>query len=167
MTHVKSNSLTTAEITSRLLGKWNHLKSDRTELFLEIYWKIHAEWNNRLNAVNAIDFEDMLIQAAGMVENNMYVPDYDLILVDEFQDSSSARARLVKSLLKLKGKFVLVVGDDRLCASEDLVNGWRQVEKFVWGDNWVGYLYGGVATEEDLAKVLGGTVESLKTHCTK
>ena len=56
---------------------------------------------------------------------------------------------------------------DRLCVSEDLVDGWRQVKKFVWGDNWVGYLYGGVATEEDLAKVLGGTVESLMTHCTK
>ena len=56
---------------------------------------------------------------------------------------------------------------DRLCASEDLANGWRNVEKFVWGDNWVGYLYGGVATEEDLAKVLDGTVESLMTHCAK
>jgi len=56
---------------------------------------------------------------------------------------------------------------DRLCVSEDLVYGWREIEKFVWGDNWVGYLYGGVATEEDLAKVLGGKVESLKTHCTK
>ena len=123
MTHVKSNSLTTAEITSRLLGKWNHLKSDRTDLFLEIYWKIHSEWNDRLNAVNAIDFEDMLIRAAGMVENNMYVPDYDLILVDEFQDSSSARARLVKSLLKLKGKFVLVVGDD-----------WQSINRFAGAD---------------------------------
>ena len=123
MTHVKSNSLTTSEITSRLLGKWNHLKSDRTDLFLEIYWKIHAEWNNRLEATNAIDFEDMLIQAAEMVENNLYVPDYDLILVDEFQDSSSARARLVKSLLKLKGKFVLVVGDD-----------WQSINRFAGAD---------------------------------
>ena len=123
MTHVKSNSLTTAEISARLMGKWNHLKSDRTDLFLEIYWKIHDEWNNRLNAINAIDFEDMLIQAAGMVENNMYVPDYDLILVDEFQDSSSARARLVRSLLKLKGKFVLVVGDD-----------WQSINRFAGAD---------------------------------
>ena len=123
MTHVKSNSLTAGEIASRLLGKWNHLKSDRTDLFLEIYWQIHAEWNNRLNAANAIDFEDMLIQAASMVENNKYVPDYDLILVDEFQDSSSARARLVKSLLRLKGKFVLVVGDD-----------WQSINRFAGAD---------------------------------
>jgi len=123
MTHVKSNSLTTSEIASRLLGKWKHLKGDRTDLFLEIYWQIHTEWDNRLKAANAIDFEDMLIQAANMVENNVYVPNYDLILVDEFQDSSSARARLVKSLLKLKGKFVLVVGDD-----------WQSINRFAGAD---------------------------------
>lgn len=123
MSHVKSNSLTPSEIASRLLGKWNHLKSDRTDLFLEIYWQIHDEWNKRLTTANAIDFEDMLIQAANIVENNMFVPDYDLILVDEFQDSSSARARLVKSLLKLKGKFVLVVGDD-----------WQSINRFTGAD---------------------------------
>ena len=123
MTHVKSNSLTTEEVASRLMGTWNHLKSDRTELFLEIYWQIHAEWNNHLNAADAIDFEDMLIQAANIVENEIYIPDYDLILVDEFQDSSSARARLVKSLLKLKGKFVLVVGDD-----------WQSINRFAGAD---------------------------------
>jgi DNA helicase-4 len=65
----------------------------------------------------------MLIQAAGMVENKIYVPDFDLILVDEFQDSSSARARLVKSLLKLRGKFVLVVGDD-----------WQSINRFAGAD---------------------------------
>lgn len=123
MTHVKSNSLSAEEIDSRLLGKWNHLKSDRTDLFLEIYWRIHTEWNRRLSQISAIDFEDMLIQAAHTIESNLYIPDYDLILVDEFQDSSSARARLVKSLLKLKGKYVLVVGDD-----------WQSVNRFAGAD---------------------------------
>ena len=123
MTHVKSNSLTAEDILSRLQGKWSHLKSDRTELFLGIYWQIHTEWNNRLHASNAIDFEDMLIQAAHLVESNVFVPDFDLILVDEFQDSSSARARLVKSLLRLKGKFVLVVGDD-----------WQSINRFTGAD---------------------------------
>jgi DNA helicase-4 len=58
-----------------------------------------------------------------MVENKLYVPDYDLILVDEFQDSSSARARLVKSLLELEGKFILVVGDD-----------WQSINRFAGAD---------------------------------
>lgn len=123
MTHVKSNSLSSADIESRLVGKWKHLKSDRTDLFLEIYWLVHEEWNRRLADANAIDFEDMLIQAALIVENNNYIPDYDLILVDEFQDSSFARARLVKSLLKSKSKYVLVVGDD-----------WQSINRFAGAD---------------------------------
>lgn len=123
MTHVKSNSLSVEEMELRLNGKWNHLKSDRTDLFLEIYWLIHLEWNRRLNAVHAIDFEDMLIQAAHIVESRMYIPDYDLILVDEFQDSSSARARLVKSLIQSKGKYVLAVGDD-----------WQSINRFAGAD---------------------------------
>jgi DNA helicase IV len=123
MTHVKSNSLTSKDLQSRLFGKWSSLKSNRTDLFLEIFWQIYDQWNQRLRDSNAIDFEDMLIQAAETIENDLYIPDYDLILVDEFQDSSSARARLLKSLLKLKGKYVLVVGDD-----------WQSVNRFAGAD---------------------------------
>ena len=123
MTHVKSNSLSTDDLENRLKEEWNHLKSDRTELFLEVYWLIHAEWNQRLSAANSIDFEDMLIQGAHIIENRMHIPDFDLILVDEFQDSSAARARLVQSLLQLKGKYVLAVGDD-----------WQSVNRFAGAD---------------------------------
>lgn len=123
MTHVKSNSLSDDDLENRLKGEWSHLKSDRTELFLEVYWLIHSEWNKRLSAANSIDFEDMLIQAAHVVENRMHIPDFDLILVDEFQDSSAARARLVQSLVQLKGKYVLAVGDD-----------WQSVNRFAGAD---------------------------------
>ncbi|CAN2189948.1 SF1_C_UvrD domain containing protein [Candidatus Nanopelagicaceae bacterium] len=123
MTHVKSNSLTSKDLQSRLFAKWSYLKSNRTDLFLEIFWQIYDGWNQRLRDSHAIDFEDMLVQAAETIENDLYLPDYDLILVDEFQDSSSARARLLKSLLKLKGKYVLVVGDD-----------WQSVNRFAGAD---------------------------------
>jgi len=123
MSHVKSNSLSDAEIESRLKGKWSHLKSNRTDIFLEIYWPIHLEWNRRLGAANAIDFEDMLIQASQIIENGQHIPDYELLLVDEFQDSSSARARLVKALIQSKGKYVLAVGDD-----------WQSINRFAGAD---------------------------------
>jgi superfamily I DNA/RNA helicase len=123
MTHIKSNSLSEPEIESRLYGNWKNLKSDRADLFLELYWLIHTEWNRRLDSANLIDFEDMLIQASQIIENKQYIPDYDLILVDEFQDSSSARARLVKSLIQSKGKYVLAVGDD-----------WQSINRFAGAD---------------------------------
>lgn len=123
MTHIKSNSLSAIEIESRLNQEWNYLKSDRTALFLDFFWLIYSEWNRRLSAASAIDFEDMLIQAAHVIENRKHIPDYDLILVDEFQDSSAARARLVKSLLNVKGKYILAVGDD-----------WQSINRFAGAD---------------------------------
>ncbi len=123
MTHVKSNSLSELDIRNRLDRRWKQLKSDRTDLFLELYWLIHNEWERRLSLANAIDFEDMLVQAAKHIENGNYLPGYDLILVDEFQDSSAARSRLVKSLLREKGKYVLAVGDD-----------WQSINRFAGAD---------------------------------
>ena len=123
MTHIKSNSLTSEDIYARLNGEWGDLQNERTSLFLEIFWAIYDAWNRRLRAGNLIDFEDMLIRASEILENQVFTPDFDLILVDEFQDSSSARARLIKSMLGMKGKYVLVVGDD-----------WQSVNRFAGAD---------------------------------
>lgn len=123
MTHIKSNSLSRTDIDARLNGKWRELNNERTNIFLEIFWSIFEEWESRLRKHNLIDFEDMLIRASAIVENNEFVPDFDLILVDEFQDSSSARARLVNSLLGSKGKHLLVVGDD-----------WQSINRFAGAD---------------------------------
>lgn len=123
MTHIKSNSLTSEDINSRLRGEWSDLQNERTSMFLEIFWAIYDSWNRRLRAGNLIDFEDMLIRASEIIENQEFTPDFDLILVDEFQDSSSARARLVRSMLGMKNKYVLVVGDD-----------WQSVNRFAGAD---------------------------------
>jgi DNA helicase-4 len=123
MSHVKSNSLTKSDIELRLVTKWAHLKSERTNLFLELFWPIYHEWNQRLQDANAIDFEDMLVQASIEIENGKYVSPYDMILVDEFQDSSAARARLVNALVQNRGKYVLAVGDD-----------WQSINRFAGAD---------------------------------
>ena len=63
-------------------------------MFLDLYWEIHDEWQRRLAADDSIDFEDMLVQAAEHLEAGTIDMGYDLVLVDEFQDASQARARL-------------------------------------------------------------------------
>jgi DNA helicase-4 len=123
MTHVKSNTLSKDDIELRLASKWVHLQSERTKLFLELFWPIYQEWNRRLRVANSIDFEDMLVQAADQIENGAYTSHFDMILVDEFQDSSSARARLINSLIDTKGKFLLAVGDD-----------WQSINRFAGAD---------------------------------
>jgi DNA helicase-4 len=123
MTHVKSNSLTAKDLDFRLSTKWSYLKSARSDLFLKIFWPIYEEWNRRLAAASAIDFEDMLVRSAELIESGSYTVDFDMILVDEFQDSSTARARLVNALLNAKGKYLLAVGDD-----------WQSINRFAGAD---------------------------------
>lgn len=123
MTHIKSNSLTQTDIENRLMGDWLHLASERTNTFLKLYWPIHEEWNRRLEDGNYIDFEDMLVQAAIEIESGRHKPEYDLILVDEFQDSSAARGRILKALLDSPNRYALMVGDD-----------WQSINRFAGAD---------------------------------
>jgi DNA helicase-4 len=123
MAHVKSNSWTAEALDRRLGSELAHLSGFRSRLFLQLYWQIHAEWEQRLAADHGIDFEDMLVQAAGHLEAGDVDCPYDLVMVDEFQDCSRARARLVRGLLKGKGRFLLAVGDD-----------WQSINRFAGAD---------------------------------
>jgi DNA helicase-4 len=123
MAHVKSNSSTAEDLERRLSSHLAHLDGYRTRLFREVYWQIHAEWDRRLAAEDSVDFEDMLVQAAGHLEAGNVDYPYDLIMVDEFQDASQARARLVRGLVKAPGRFLLAVGDD-----------WQSINRFAGAD---------------------------------
>lgn len=123
MSHVKSNSSTAERVQHRLASDLVHLSGFRTRLFLEVYWQIHAEWDRRLAADGSVDFEDMLVDAARHLEAGDVDGPYDLIMVDEFQDASQARARLVRGLVKPPGRFLLAVGDD-----------WQSINRFAGAD---------------------------------
>jgi DNA helicase IV len=123
MAHVKSNSQTAQDLEHRLAAGLARLGGFRTRLFLQVYWPIHAEWQRRLAADRAVDFEDMLVQAARHLEAGNIDPGYDLIMVDEFQDASRARARLVRALVNTPGRFLMAVGDD-----------WQSINRFAGAD---------------------------------
>ncbi len=123
MTHVKSNSYNAADIEKRLKGELGRLSGYRTRLFLYLYWQIHTEWDRRLAEDCSVDFEDMLVQAAAHLENEDVACEYDLIMVDEFQDASRARGRLVRGLVQAPGRFLLTVGDD-----------WQSINRFAGAD---------------------------------
>jgi DNA helicase IV len=123
MSHVKSNSWTRGDLERRLGGDCGHLRGFRTRLFLDIYWPIHEEWNRRLDADGSVDFEDMLVQAADHLDAGRVDTPFDLILVDEFQDASRARARLVRGLVDAPDRFLLTVGDD-----------WQSINRFAGAD---------------------------------
>jgi DNA helicase-4 len=123
MAHVKSNSLDETAVDARLEGDRRRLRGFRTRLFLDLYWSIHLQWDRMLRGQNYVDFEDMLVLAADHLEAGNVNPSYDLILVDEFQDVSQARARLVRGLLQHPDRFLLAVGDD-----------WQAINRFAGAD---------------------------------
>lgn len=123
MAHVKSNSWTRDALEARLTSELTRLNGSRSRLFLDIYWEIHGEWERRLAEDHAVDFEDMLVQAADHLEAGSVECPFDLIMVDEFQDASRARARLVRGLLRKPGRYLLAVGDD-----------WQSINRFAGAD---------------------------------
>ncbi|MBR3629138.1 MAG: UvrD-helicase domain-containing protein [Oscillospiraceae bacterium] len=85
------------------------------------YWntvvaKLYAEYQKRLKAANALDFDDLICRTVQVFEENpdileKYQRRYRYILVDEYQDTNYAQYRLV-SLLSAEHGNLCVVGDD-------------------------------------------------------
>ncbi|MFK3844752.1 UvrD-helicase domain-containing protein [Stenotrophomonas sp. NPDC078853] len=123
--HVKNNGLTHRNLVDALAAQSEDGFGARLRLYLAIYERIAAEWEKRLKSGGFIDFEDMLILAAGHVESGAYKSPYTLILADEFQDSSRARIRLLKALSGQTSPpaHLCVVGDD-----------WQGINRFAGSD---------------------------------
>lgn len=77
---------------------------------------IYEEYQKRLVANNAMDFEDLLLKPIQLFNSNKkilqkYTNRFKYILVDEFQDTNKAQYELMK-LLVVKTCKISVVGDD-------------------------------------------------------
>ncbi|CAG4892403.1 UvrD-helicase domain-containing protein [Paraburkholderia saeva] len=136
ITHVKSNCLTIDEIRRRISAENGDVFVQRHRMFLEIVEPVLRGWDDALNAEGGIDFEDMLNQAAAHLESSRYQSPFELVMADEFQDASRARARLCRALVNRRGRFFFAVGDD-----------WQSINRFAGSDisvmtafaDWFGY----------------------------
>lgn len=79
---------------------------------------IYQQYQQHLAGRNEIDFEDMITNALGYVQQGQFVSPWSYIMVDEFQDISEPRARLVRALRDKTSKgannppSIFCVGDD-------------------------------------------------------
>ncbi len=81
----------------------------------EVVKRVYAEYQKRLVASNAVDFDDLLVYTARLLEENPAVRDkyaqrFHHVLVDEFQDTNLAQYALVKHLAS-HHKNIFCVGD--------------------------------------------------------
>jgi DNA helicase-4 len=123
LTHAKSNRLSVAQLHQRLeAGAAGHFRYRHT-MFLSLFEDIWKAWECKLGAHECIDFEDMLNLAGDCIEQGKWSSPYELVMVDEFQDASQARARLVAGLVKEPGRCLFAVGDD-----------WQSINRFAGAD---------------------------------
>jgi DNA helicase-4 len=123
ITHVKSNRLSIEDLRQRLESGVAGPFRFRHAMFLRIAEKLWERWEQRLREARCIDFEDMLNQAADCIEQGRWESPYELVMVDEFQDASQARARLVAGLVNKPGRHLFAVGDD-----------WQSINRFAGAD---------------------------------
>lgn len=120
-THVKNNRLSIADVRRRLDGESAGRFRFRHQMFLDLFEPIHEAWEHKLREGRYIDFEDMLNQAAEHIEQGRWASPYELVMVDEFQDASQARARLAESLVSHRDACLFAVGDD-----------WQSINQLCW-----------------------------------
>ena len=97
---------------------------DRARAYVNVFEPIFDEYQQELRAAGEIDFEDMIALAADHVASGRFVSPYGYILVDEFQDISVGRAKLLKALLVQRpDNQLFAVGDD-----------WQAIFRFAGSD---------------------------------
>ena len=90
-----------------------HRDRKRAQAFLAVFRPIFERYEEALASAGEIDFHDIINRATDFVEEGRYRSPFGYILVDEFQDISPSRARLLKALLdNSPGTQLFAVGDD-------------------------------------------------------
>lgn len=77
--------------------------------------EIAAEYEKKKKEANAMDFDDLLVNADRLLNDQKilkkYAAQFEYVLVDEYQDTNKIQADIVKKLASVH-KNILVVGDD-------------------------------------------------------
>ena len=92
-----------------------YLEEDKKFKIPEFY-KIYSRYEKYLKEVNAMDFDDILLNTYKLLKNNKdvlskYQECFKYIFVDEFQDTNLVQYEIIKMLAE-KNKNICVVGDD-------------------------------------------------------
>ena len=119
--HYKGARLTFSEVAARAASAPDRA---RAVAFLAVFQPIFERYQETLSQSGQIDFHDMIDRAADHVEAGRYRSPFGYILVDEFQDISPDRAKLLKALLDQSPESQLfAVGDD-----------WQAIFRFAGSD---------------------------------
>lgn len=110
-----------------MLADANKIENDffreRTKVFLSFIKPLFVYYQGMLEQSGQIDFNDMINMASEFIEQGAVNLNYRYIIVDEHQDMSVSRFKLIKAIRDNTGAKIMSVGDD-----------WQSVYRFTGSD---------------------------------
>jgi len=98
--------------------------ADRNQAFIDVFMPIFDSYQKELRSVDQVDYHDMIIEATNHIKSGKFKAPYRYIMVDEFQDISLGRAKLLTALQKSNPDIqFFCVGDD-----------WQAIYRFTGSD---------------------------------
>ena len=84
--------------------------------YIDDFRKIYGDYTKRKHERNLVDYDDLLLFWAGMLEEAPAIAEriaalYDHVLVDEYQDTNALQARILRGMCRTHSN-ITVVGDD-------------------------------------------------------
>lgn len=119
--HFKTNNLSMEELEQRVNA---YDDKGRAKAFMRVLVPVYQAYQQDLADQDEIDFEDLIHNACREIETGNYKSPFEYVMIDEFQDASQDRLRLIKALTKQKRHCKLFcVGDD-----------WQSIYRFSGAD---------------------------------
>lgn len=103
--------------------KRNDFMHERQFLFLQFVLPILEKYDRILKTRNELDFNDMINQATKILRSNRPAFTYKYVIIDEYQDISFSRFKLINEIRALSGAKLVCVGDD-----------WQSIYRFAGSD---------------------------------
>ena len=97
---------------SNFKKKINIFNYKKERIFLIITLNIYLMYQNHLLINHEIDFDDMIIKATECIDIKGIKRKYKYIIIDEYQDTSYIRFKLIKNIIDKTNSKLMVVGDD-------------------------------------------------------
>lgn len=121
----KSNHYTESqfELFAQQLDKKDLFHYQRALLFFRLVKPMYQMYEDHLRRTNKIDFNDMINEATSIVSSHTIHLPYKYIIIDEYQDVSVSRYRLIEAIRQKTGSTVMCVGDD-----------WQSIYRFAGSD---------------------------------
>jgi DNA helicase-4 len=116
--HSRAKRLNTLDLEN--ISKGN----ERNEKFISIFNKLYDAYFQKLTELELPDFAEQIHAAADAIESGLFSFNFTHVLVDEFQDISFDRFRLLKAMQSANSKIEMTyVGDD-----------WQSIYRFSGSD---------------------------------